>query len=131
MPKYDASMPEAQFVSGDLFVGAKHTKNKTATLALLDYLASADAQEIWAKRGGYIAPNAKVSADVYPDENDRKAAALWPKQADVPAGYDLDDWIGGEIQVKYREALAQFTRDQDVDKFIATMTKVDTRSSGG
>jgi hypothetical protein len=49
----------------------------------------------------------------------------------VPAGYDLDDWIGGEIQVKYREALAQFTRDQDVDKFIAAMTKVDTRSSGG
>jgi ABC-type glycerol-3-phosphate transport system substrate-binding protein len=131
MPKYDASMPQAQFVSGDLFVGAKDTKNQPATLALLDYLASADAQAIWAKRGGYIAPNAKVPADVYPDENDRKAAALWPKQADVPAGYDLDDWIGGEIQVKYREALAQFTRDQDVDKFIATMTKVDTRSSGG
>jgi hypothetical protein len=72
-----------------------------------------------------------VSADVYPDENDRKAAALWPKQADVPAGYDLDDWIGGEIQVKYRQALAQFTRDQDVDKFIATMKQVDTRSTGG
>ena len=131
MPKYDASMPEAQFVSGDLFVGAKDTKNKPATLALLDYLASADAQQIWAKRGGYIAPNAKVPADVYPDENDRKAAALWPKQADVPAGYDLDDWIGGEIQVKYRQALAQFTRDQDVDKFIATMKQVDTRSTGG
>jgi len=112
-------------------VGAKDTKNQPATLALLDYLASAEAQEIWAKRGGYIAPNAKVPADVYPDENDRKAAALWPKQADVPAGYDLDDWIGGEIQVKYRQALAQFTRDRDVDKFIATMKQVDTRSTGG
>jgi alpha-glucoside transport system substrate-binding protein len=128
MPKYDASAPDAQFVSGDLFVGAKDTKNKAATMALLDWLASADAQQIWAKRGGYIAPNAKVPADVYPDENDRRAAALWPKQADVPAGYDLDDWIGGEIQVKYRQALAQFTRDRDVDKFIATMTQVDTRA---
>jgi alpha-glucoside transport system substrate-binding protein len=131
MLKYEASMPEAQFVSGDLFVGAKDTKNQPATLALLDFLASAEAQEIWAKRGGYIAPNAKVPADVYPDENDRKAAALWPKQADVPAGYDLDDWIGGEIQVKYRQAQAQFTRDRDVDKFIATMKQVDTRSTGG
>jgi alpha-glucoside transport system substrate-binding protein len=131
MPRYDDAMPEAQFVSGDLFVGARDTKNQPATLALLDYLASAEAQEIWARRGGYIAPNAKVPADVYPDENDRKAAALWPKQADVPAGYDLDDWIGGEIQVKYRQALAQFTRDRDVDKFIATMTQVDTRASGG
>jgi alpha-glucoside transport system substrate-binding protein len=128
MPKFDAGMPDAQFVSGDLFVGAKDTKNEPATLALLDFLASAEAQEIWAKRGGYIAPNAKVPADVYPDENDRKAAALWPKSADVAAGYDLDDWIGGEIQVKYRQALAQFTRDRDVDKFIATMTQVDTRA---
>jgi alpha-glucoside transport system substrate-binding protein len=130
MPKFDASMPDAQFVSGDLFVGAADTKNKPATLALLEFLGSADAQAIWAKRGGYIAPNAKVAADVYPDENDRKAAELWPKNADVPAGYDLDDWIGGEIQVKYRQALAQFVRDQDVDKFIGTMTQVDTRATG-
>ena len=84
-------------------------------------------------KSGYLAinPNAKVPAEAYPDENDRKAAALWPKSADVAAGYDLDDWIGGEIQVKYRQALAQFTRDQDVDKFIATMKQVDTRSTGG
>jgi multiple sugar transport system substrate-binding protein len=129
MPKFDASMPDAQFVSGDLFVGASDTKNKPATLALLEFLGSAEAQEIWAKRGGYIAPNAKVPPDVYPDENDRRAAELWPKSADVPAGYDLDDWIGGEIQVKYRQALAQFVRDQDVDKFIATMTQVDTRKT--
>ena len=33
--------------------------------------------------------------------------------------------------MKYRQALAQFTRDQDVDKFIATMKQVDTRSTGG
>ncbi|HYY81711.1 MAG TPA: extracellular solute-binding protein [Actinomycetes bacterium] len=130
MPKFDPSMPDAQFVSGDLFIGAKDTKNKPATLALLQFLGSAEAQEVWAKRGGYIAPNAKVPASVYPNENDRKAAALWPKSASVAAGYDLDDWIGGEIQVKYRQALAQFTRDRDVSKFIATMTRVDTRAKG-
>jgi hypothetical protein len=32
--------------------------------------------------------------------------------------------------VKYRQALAQFVRDQDVDKFIGTMTQVDTRATG-
>ena len=42
MPKYDASMPEAQFVSGDLFVGAKDTKNQPATLALLTLLPALD-----------------------------------------------------------------------------------------
>jgi ABC-type glycerol-3-phosphate transport system substrate-binding protein len=128
MPKYDASAPDARFVSGDLFMGAKDSQNPDATMALLEYLGSAQAQEIWARRGGYIAPNAKVPTSVYPNVNDRKAAALWPKDANTPAGYDLDDWIGGEIQTKYRQALQQFVRDQDVERFVATMTKVDTRA---
>lgn len=55
---------------------------------------------------------------------------MWPKDPSTPAGYDLDDWIGGEIQTKYREALQSFVRDQDVQGFIATMTKVDTRANG-
>jgi ABC-type glycerol-3-phosphate transport system substrate-binding protein len=128
MPKYDASAPDARFVSGDLFMGAKDAKNPDAAMALLQYLGSAKAQAIWARRGGYVAPNAKVPESVYPNVNDRKAAALWPKDDSTPAGYDLDDWIGGSIQTKYREALQQFVRDQDVDRFIATMQKVDTRA---
>jgi alpha-glucoside transport system substrate-binding protein len=129
MPKYDESAPDARFVSGDLFMGAKDSDNPDAAMALLEYLGSAEAQEIWAKRGGYIAPNANVPASAYPNVNDREAAALWPKDEDTPAGYDLDDWIGGEIQTKYREALQQFVREPDVQRFIDTMTKVDTRAS--
>jgi ABC-type glycerol-3-phosphate transport system substrate-binding protein len=129
MPKYRASAPNAQFVSGDLLVGAKATANPEATKALLAYLGSAPAQAIWARRGGFIAPNARVSLRTYPNVNDRKAAALWPKSPTTKAGYDLDDWIGGRIQVRYRQALAQFVRDQDVDSFISTMDSVDTRST--
>lgn len=128
MPKYDASAPDARFVSGDLFMAAKDSENPDAAMALLQYLGSTEAQEVWARRGGYVAPNAKVPASVYPNVNDRKAAGLWPKDDGTPAGYDLDDWIGGSIQAKYRQALEEFVRDQDVDRFIATMTKVDTRS---
>lgn len=128
LPKYNAKAPLGQFVSGDLFVGNAHSKNQDAAKALLAYLGSPAAQTIWARRGGYIAPNAKVPMSVYPTVNDRKAAALWPKGANALAGYDLDDWIGGEIQVKYRQALAQFVRDQNVKRFISAMTKIDTRS---
>jgi alpha-glucoside transport system substrate-binding protein len=128
MPKYRASAPTAQFVSGDLFAGAKDTDNPEATTAFLGYLGSAPAQSIWARRGGYIAPNAKVPLKVYPNVNDRKAAAQWPKNPTVAAGYDLDDWIGGSIQVRYKQALAELVRDHDVGKFISTMTRVDTRS---
>jgi alpha-glucoside transport system substrate-binding protein len=114
MPSYDKT-PAPKFVSGDLFMGAKD-------------LGSAQAQEIWAKVGGYVAPNAKVPATAYPNVNDRNAAALWPKNASQQAGYDLDDWIGGEIQVKYEQALAQFVRDTNVNGFISKMTQIDTRS---
>ncbi len=130
MPKYDPSAPDARFVSGDLFMGAAKSKNPDAARALLAYLGSVKAQSIWARRGGYIAPNAKVPESVYPDVNDRKAAALWPKSAGTGAGYDLDDWIGGQIQSRYRDALEQFVRDQDVNRFIGTMMKVDTRAKG-
>lgn len=127
MPAY-GSAPAPQSVSGDFFVGARASKNPTATRALLDYLGSAPAQRTWAKIGGYVAPNAKVPASAYPDVNDREAAALWPKNPSQEAGYDLDDWIGGETQVKYKQALAQFVRDTDADGFIAKMKKIDTRA---
>jgi alpha-glucoside transport system substrate-binding protein len=129
MPKVDESKPEVQFISGDLFAVAKDSGNLGAAKALARYLGSAEAQEIWAKRGGFIAPNSNASLDVYPNANDRKAAELWPKSDDAPAVYDLDDAIGGEIQSTLREALQQFVRDQDVDRIVSTMKQVDDRQT--
>jgi alpha-glucoside transport system substrate-binding protein len=130
MPKFDQSAADAQFVSGDLFAVAKEAHNKTAAMALARYLGSADAQGIWAKRGGFVAPNAKVPTNVYPNVNDVKAAELWPRNPATQAGYDLDDYIGGEIQSTEREALQQLVRDHDPNAFIASMMKVDTRAAG-
>ena len=129
MPKVDESKPEVQFISGDLFAVAKDSENVGAAKALARYLGSAEAQEIWAKRGGFVAPNANAKLDVYPNANDRKAAELWPKSDEVPAVYDLDDAIGGEVQSTLREALQQFVRDQDVDRIVSTMKQVDDRQS--
>lgn len=131
MPPYQGSAPPPQFISGDLFMGAKDSKNPAATKAMLQYLGSPEAQSIWAGIGGFVAPNAKVPTSAYPDVNDQKAAELWPKDASVKAGYDLDDWIGGEIQVKYRQALSQFVSNPDVGQFIAAMKQIDTRSHAG
>lgn len=130
MPKTDEAAPDVQFISGDLFSVANDTDNPDAALALVDYLGSAEAQQIWAEQGGFIAPNANVSADVYPDANDQAAAALWPSDPSVGAVYDLDDFIGGEIQTTLRESLQQFVRDQDVDAIVATMVEVDERVRG-
>jgi alpha-glucoside transport system substrate-binding protein len=128
MPAYSDQIAESVNISGDLFVVNQATQNPDAAVALVRYLGSAEAQQIWAERGGFIAPNANVSLDVYPEGNDQAAAELWPRSEDVAGLYDLDDAIGGEIQSTEVQALQQFVRDQDVEAFINTMTGVDTRS---
>lgn len=130
MPKFDETAAEVQFVSGDLFAVNADTANPDAALALVEYLGSAEAQTIWAERGGFVAPNSQVSTDVYPDVNDQRAAELWPADPSVAAVYDLDDFIGGEIQTVLREALQQFVRDQDVDAIVQSMVEVDERVRG-
>jgi alpha-glucoside transport system substrate-binding protein len=42
-------------------------RNTTAVQKLVAYLATAEAQEIWVKRGGFITPNKGVPLDTYPD----------------------------------------------------------------
>jgi len=79
--------------SGGLVVGGGNEvimfKDTPASEALVEYLASPEAGEIWAKRGGFSSPNKNVSEDVYPDEiTKRFATAL--AQAD-PFLYDMSD----------------------------------------
>jgi alpha-glucoside transport system substrate-binding protein len=45
-----------------------------ATRALVSYLASPEAAEIWAKRGGFSSANTKLPDDAYPDEITRTTA---------------------------------------------------------
>lgn len=130
LPAQNPDAADTQFISGDLFVGNADSDNPDAAQALLEYLGSADAQQIWAEIGGFIAPNADVAVDVYPTDVDRRAAELWPANSGATAVYDLDDAIGGEIQNTEREALQQFVRDQDVDAFIQTMVDVTTEVRG-
>ena len=49
-------------------------KDSPAAQALVQYLASPEAGEIWAKRGGFSSPNKNVSEDVYPDEITKRSA---------------------------------------------------------
>jgi hypothetical protein len=41
---------------------------------LLEFLATADAAEVWAKLGGFSSANKDVDLDVYPDDITRRAA---------------------------------------------------------
>jgi alpha-glucoside transport system substrate-binding protein len=49
-------------------------RNTTAVQALVKYMATAQAQEIWVKRGGFTAVNKSVSLDAYPDAVSKASA---------------------------------------------------------
>ena len=49
-------------------------KDSPAAQAFIGYLATPEAGEIWAERGGFSSPNKNVSADVYPDDITRELA---------------------------------------------------------
>jgi alpha-glucoside transport system substrate-binding protein len=57
---------------GDMLMAFKDTP---AIRALVQYLATGEAQTIWAKRGGYTAPAKTVPASAYPDAITRTVAS--------------------------------------------------------
>jgi alpha-glucoside transport system substrate-binding protein len=128
MPAPDDEFSDVRFVSGDLFSVARDSANPDLAKEFARYLGSAEAQSIWASRGGFIAPNADTDPSVYPTENDRKAADLFTSGRAV---YDLDDAIGGEIQTVEREELKNLIRTGDVQRFIEAMVEVTERVRGG
>ncbi len=70
-PTLDDNDEGAVVGAGDVVV---MFKDSPAARALIEYLATPEAQEIWAERGGFTAPNKNVDPSVYPDEVTRGAA---------------------------------------------------------
>ncbi len=85
-PSIDGS-PESVVGGGDVAVALT---DSPAAQALLEFLATPEAAEIWAERGGFISPNTAVDTDVYPDDTTRAIA-----EALVGAGdnfrFDMSD----------------------------------------
>ena len=85
-PSIDGSEP-AVLGGGDIAVLLDDTPGGKA---LIEYLATPEAAEIWMAEGGFISPNTQVDVSVYPDDVSRRAA-----QALIDAGdsvrYDMSD----------------------------------------
>ncbi|CAN5683856.1 ABC transporter substrate-binding protein [soil metagenome] len=59
---------------------------------LLAYLATPEAAEVWASRGGFTSPNLNLSLDVYPDEISRRIAeGVVSTSEDDTFRFDLSD----------------------------------------
>jgi alpha-glucoside transport system substrate-binding protein len=65
-------------------------KDSPGAQALVKYLATPEAAEIWAKAGGFVSPNKSLSLDVYPDEIS-KAIAKSVIDAGDNVRFDMSD----------------------------------------
>lgn len=97
-------------VTGDLNIVYAFRTDETVC-SFLDWLASAEAQQIWVERGGFTSVNNNVPLDAYPDEVSRKAAQ---GLLEAPAfRHDLDDAVGGAWQSAFFTGVTQYIANPD------------------
>jgi alpha-glucoside transport system substrate-binding protein len=82
-----------------------------AARELVKYLASQEAGEIWARRGGFSSPNKNVGEDVYPDEIAGRAAVQLSERR---LAFDMSDLMPGAFgSGDMWTILQQFLRNPD------------------
>ena len=127
LPDASTKFTGAHVVSGDTFSVFKKTPQSEA---LIRYLATAEAQDIWVKRGGKISPNNKVSLNDYPDAI-AKLTAQTLTQAKI-AKYDAGDLMPADMKNAYWSAILSFVQDQTkLDSILAGLDKVQSTAYTG
>ncbi|HEX7247424.1 MAG TPA: ABC transporter substrate-binding protein [Actinomycetota bacterium] len=130
-PSIDGSEP-AVLGGGDFAVLLDDTEGGRA---LIEYLATPEAAEIWVAEGGFISPNTGVDVSMYPDDVSRRAA-----EALVEAGesvrYDLSDLQPTEFGATTGQGiwgiLIDFLRDpSDIDGTAAALEAAAKKAYGG
>jgi alpha-glucoside transport system substrate-binding protein len=89
---------------------------------LAEFLASAEAQQIWAKKLGKLAVNTNVSRDIYPDPITRKAAAFL-SEAEV-FRFDGSDMMPSAVgSGSFWSGIMDYVNGEDLDKVLQTIEK--------
>jgi alpha-glucoside transport system substrate-binding protein len=120
LPDVNSANGGAHVVAGDAFV---MTKDTPQARALLKYLATADAQDIWVKRGGgKIAINKQVSLSDYPDAISKSLAQV-VRDTKI-ARYDAGDLMPSDMGKAYWGAVLKFVQNQgQLDAILADLDK--------
>ncbi|MEE1931408.1 ABC transporter substrate-binding protein [Streptomyces sp. TRM 70351] len=114
---------QAPVVSGgDAAVVLKDGKNQEAAMALLEFLATPEAAEVWAEAGGYLSPNTSVDLGSYADDLTRQTAKSLVEAGDS-VRFDMSDQapaaFGGTVGKGEWKLLQDFLRDPSDPKATA------------
>jgi len=88
------------------------------TRSFIEYLASAEAQQIWVERGGFTATNNLVSLDAYPDPLARLAAEQLTGA--TVFRFDADDSMPSAVQKAFWDGTLAYLQNPDqLDSILA------------
>lgn len=104
-PPIDPGVPKAVEAAGDLVGLFRDTPQGRA---LIRYLTTPEAQVIWVKRGGALAPNRKVSLDAYPDPLGRRAAQILASAEVVR--FDASDLMPEAVNAAFWKGTLDYVR---------------------
>ena len=120
LPDVNSKYTGAHVVAGDTMSMFKDTPQARA---LMKYLTTAEAQDIWVKRGGKTAINNKVNVNDYPDAL-QKNIAQTILSAKI-AKYDAGDLMPPDMKNAYWSAILQYVQDQSkLDSILSGLDKV-------
>ncbi len=122
-PVIEKDKGNPMIVAADLFVAFRDTKQ---VRAFLNYLAAADAQKIWVKRGDAIAPNRRVNIDDYPDELGKRAATALKQTAVFR--FDGSDLMPAGLNNAFCKGVLDYVSGKDLDEILLYIEKVANES---
>jgi alpha-glucoside transport system substrate-binding protein len=101
-----------------------------AARSLMEYLSTAEAQQIWVERGGFTSTNNQVDLNSYPDPLAAKAAQ---QLTDAQIfRFDADDIWGGELQAAFWKGILDYLTDPSrLDSILQEIESVAARQLDG
>lgn len=91
--------------------------------ALLRYLLSEEAQATWLQEGGFVAPNAQLDLEQYPDPVSRKAARQLAEAETVRL--DASEQMPAPVAAAFRQAVREFVANPGrLDSILAEVERV-------
>lgn len=111
---------------GDLFGMFNDTPQAEA---LMEYLVTAEAQQIWVERGGALSANQEVALDLYPDDTSRRSAEFLVG-SDV-VRFDGSDKMPAEMSEAFLGAVLEYVQNPgNLDSILENLDGVQESAYG-
>jgi alpha-glucoside transport system substrate-binding protein len=119
-PDIDPANAGATTGGGDIFGMFNDTPQARS---LIQYMLTADAQQIWVERGGFISANNTVPLEAYPDDISRASAEIL-SNAEV-FRFDGGDLMPAAMGAAFFDAVVEYvTNPDDLDAILANLDEI-------